>query len=183
MNTDDVKKAILFRWMYAIFVSKEIPRTDFTDRKSIEILNAANFNIAFNKAIKPFLNEVTNQFKEAMKNKKVYELLEQYPMPKIIGLEEEEEIPELEDSFKELSVESKEEEAVPMDVEEHVAREPTVGEIEASIEKIIENGDLETLTNKKILKNLEEIYGIDLSHRKKEIKQIVEKVIRELKLK
>ena len=177
MSTENVKKAILFHWMYRIFVTKEFDRSEFKDRRAIEILNMANFNIPFNKAIKPFLDATTNEFKEAMKNKKVLQLLAAYPLPKIIGIEEEEEeIPELEDSFKELSVESKEEEAVPMDVEQS-EREPTVGELQASIEKILENGDLETLTNKKILKNLEEIYGIDLSHRKKEIKQIVEKVI------
>ncbi len=179
MSTENVKKAILFHWMYRIFVTKEFDRSEFKDRRAIEILNMANFNIPFNKAIKPFLDATTNEFKEAMKNKTVLQLLAAYPLPKIIGIEEEEEIPELEDSFKDLSVESKEEEAVPMVVEEAVAREPTVGELQASIEKIIENGDLETLTNKMIIKNLEEIYGLDLSHRKKEIKQIIERVINE----
>ena len=168
MSTENVKKAILFHWMYRIFVTKEFDRSEFKDRRAIEILNMANFNIPFNKAIKPFLDATTNEFKEAMKNKKVLQLLAAYPLPKIIGIEEEEEIPELEDSFKELSVESSSEES---------KREPTVGELQASIENIIENGDLETLTNKKILKNLEEIYSVDLSHRKKEINQIVEKVI------
>jgi hypothetical protein len=65
-----------------------------------------------------------------------------------------------------------------MDVEERVAREPTVGELQASIETIIENGDLDNLSVKMIRKNLEEIYGIDLSHRKNEIKQIVDRVIK-----
>jgi len=103
MNTDDIKKAILYRWMYSLFISKDNPDKTFSDKKAIDILNMAGFNVPYNKSVKPFLNEITSTFRQAMKDKKTYQLLERYPMPKIIGLEEEE-IPELEESFKGLSV-------------------------------------------------------------------------------
>jgi hypothetical protein len=170
MNTDDIKKAILYRWMYSLFISKDNPDKTFSDKKAIDILNMAGFNVPYNKSVKPFLNEITSTFRQAMKDKKTYQLLERYPMPKIIGLEEEE-IPELEESFKGLSV--KEETKMQID-------EPTPKELEGSIETIIRNSNLEELTPKMVIKQLEGIYGIELTERKQEIKQIINKIIEEL---
>lgn len=171
MSTD-IKKAILFRWIYAIFVSKEIPRSEFTDRKAVEVLNAANFNIPYNKEIKPFLNEVTNTFKEAMKNKTTLQLLAKYPMPKIVGIEESEESSPRNDEQIESNVY---EESSPRNDKEN--KQPTHEELEESIEDIIENGDLENLTLKKIVLSLEEKYGVDLTSRKAEIDDIIEKTL------
>ena len=161
-NQEQVKKAILVRWMYSIFVSKDAEDKTFSDKRAIDILNMAGFNVPYNKSVKPFLNEITSTFKEAMKDKKTYQLLERYPMPKIIGLEEEE--TGLEDSFKGLSVQE----------------EPTPKELEGSIETIIKNSNLEELTPKMVIKQLEGIYGIELAERKQEIKQIINKIIEEL---
>ncbi len=81
---ETVKKSILFHWMHKIFVTKDISKSEFTDKNAIDILNAANFNIPYSKAIKPFLKEVTDEFKEALKQKKVSELLDAYPLPNFL---------------------------------------------------------------------------------------------------
>jgi hypothetical protein len=109
MNTNNIKKAILFRWMYSIFVSKDAEDKTFSDKRAVDILNKANFNIPYNKDIKPFLKEVTSEFREAMKKKEVDKLLEKYPIPKE-KVESDEEIPLDSDSEEEIPLESDSEE-------------------------------------------------------------------------
>ena len=81
---DNVKKAIIFHWMYAIFVAKTIPKEDFTGKKAHEVLREANFTISYNKEFEAYLKELTAEFRAAVKDKRVSEVLEQYPLPKIV---------------------------------------------------------------------------------------------------
>ena len=55
MNMDNVKKAILYRWMYSIFVTKETPKSDFTNKNAVTLLNQAKFNLPYDASVKPFL--------------------------------------------------------------------------------------------------------------------------------
>ena len=166
MNTKDVQKAILFHWMYRIFVTKEFEKSEFKDKRAVEILNMAGFNIPMTKAIKPFLDEVTNAFKQAVKDKKVQELLERYPFPKMVEVDGKKSVVEEEPEIK-----------VKENFDENVVLEPTLGELEISIEDIISKADLEVLTNNMIIKQLETEYKMILQHRKEDIKKIINDVL------
>jgi hypothetical protein len=166
MNTKDVQKAILFHWMHRIFITKEMDRSEFKDKRAIEILNMAGFNIPFTKAIKPFLDETTNEFKQAVKEKRTSQLLEKYPFPKMISEDGKKSVVEKEPEFE-----------VNEDFDENVVLEPTIGELEIAIEDIISKADLETITVNVIIKQLEDKYKMPLKHRKDDIKKVINDVL------
>ena len=81
MNMDNVKKAILYRWMYSIFVTKETPKSDFTNKNAVTLLNQAKFNLPYDASVKPFLTATTKEFNDALKNGTIDELIDQYQIP------------------------------------------------------------------------------------------------------
>jgi hypothetical protein len=95
MNMDNVKKAILYRWMYSIFVTKETPKSEFTNKNAVTLLNQAKFNLPYDASVKPFLTATTKEFNDALKNGTIDELLDQYQIPAFLydeheGIENEE---------------------------------------------------------------------------------------------
>jgi hypothetical protein len=115
MNMDNVKKAILYRWMYSIFVTKETPKSEFTNKNAVTLLNQAKFNLPYDASVKPFLAATTKEFNDALKGGSIDELLEQYQLPAFL-------------------YESDESESKPL---------LTMGELRTLIHKAIsENGDL-----------------------------------------
>ena len=95
MNMDNVKKAILYRWMYSIFVTKETPKSEFTNKNAITLLNQAKFNLPYDASVKPFLAATTKEFNDALKGGSIDELLEQYQLPAFLYESDEESKPSL----------------------------------------------------------------------------------------
>lgn len=90
---DSVKKSIVLHWMSSIFVSKTIPKEDFTGRKAHEMLSQAGFDLPYNKVFEAYLKELTAEFRVAVKEKRVAELLQQYPLPEFVSEDEGEDEP------------------------------------------------------------------------------------------
>ena len=93
------KKAIIFHWMYSIFVSRTTLKKDFNGRKAHEQLLLAGFKVTYNKDFQNYLKELTDEFRTSIKDKKVNILLQTYSLPKIYkytitGEEAEEEVEE-----------------------------------------------------------------------------------------
>ena len=81
---DNVKKAILYHWMNAIFVRKTLPKTDFNTNNAVEVLKEAGIIVPKNKETESYLKTATNDFRAALKEGKVEELLKQFPLPSLV---------------------------------------------------------------------------------------------------
>ena len=144
---DNVKKSIILHWMNAIFVAKTIPKEDFTGRKAHEVLSQANFTIPYNKEFEAYLKELTAEFRAAVKEKRVAQLLEQYPLPKFVTEDEAEE--------KEID-------------------EPTAEEVKTIVFNFLREVKTEETSTKDVLNHLKEKYDMSFKHRKSEIKHYIE---------
>ena len=154
---DNVKKAIMYRWFYAIFVAKTIPKEDFTGKKALEVLREANFTIPYNKEFEAYLKELTAEFRAAVKDKRVAELLEQYPLPKFV-------------------------ERGSDDDEKEDVDEPTAEEVKTNVFNFLRGVDTETTSLKDVLSHLKEKYEMSFKHRKSEIKHYVEDFVNSQKI-
>ncbi len=154
---DTVKKSIIFHWMNAIFVAKSIPKEDFTGRKAHEVLSQANFNIPYNKEFEAYLKELTAEFRAAVKEKRVAQLLEQYPLPKFVS-EEGDDLAE--------------EESGALSQEE--IDEPTAEEVKTIVFNFLREVKTEETSTKDVLNHLKEKYDMSFKHRKSEIKHYIE---------
>ena len=154
---DNVKKAIMYRWFYAIFVAKTIPKEDFTGKKALEVLREANFTIPYNKEFEAYLKELTAEFRTAVKDKRVAELLEQYPLPKFV-------------------------ERGSDDDEKEDVDEPTAEEVKTNVFNFLRGVDTETTSLKDVLSHLKEKYEMSFKHRKSEIKHYVEDFVNSQKI-
>ncbi len=148
---DNVKKSIILHWMNAIFVAKTIPKEDFTGRKAHEVLSQANFTIPYNKEFEAYLKQLTAEFRTAVKEKRVAQLLEEYPLPKFITEDETEE----------------------KEIEEEID-EPTAEEVKTVVFNFLRGVDTQSTSTKDVLKHLKEKYEISFKHRKSEIKHYIE---------
>jgi hypothetical protein len=152
---DNVKKAIIFHWMYAIFVAKTIPKEEFTGKKALEVLREANFTIPYNKEFEAYLKELTAEFRAAVKDKRVSELLDQYPLPKFVekGSDDDENVDE-----------------------------PTAEEVKTNVFNFLRGVDTETTSLKDVLSHLKEKHEMSFKHRKSEIKNYVEDFVNSQKI-
>ena len=157
---DNVKKSIIFHWMNAIFVAKTIPKEDFTGRNAHEVLSQANFTIPYNKQFEAYLKELTAEFRAAAKEKRVAQLLEQYPLPKFITEEGDE-----------LAEGSEEE-----------IDEPTSEEVKTVVFNFLRGVNTEQTSTKDVLNHLKEKYNMSFKHRKSEIKHYIEDFINSKKV-
>lgn len=157
---DNVKKSIILHWFNAIFVAKTIPKEDFTGRKAHEVLSQANFTIPYNKEFEANLKELTAEFRTAVKEKRVAQLLEQYPLPKFITEDEAEE-------------ESKEMEEI---------YEPTAEEVKTVVFNFLRGVDIQTISTKDVLNHVKEKFEMSFKHRKSEIKHYIEDFVNSQKV-
>ena len=155
---DNVKKSIIFFWMNAIFVAKSIPKEDFTGRKAHEVLLQANFNIPYNKEFEAYLKELTAEFRTAVKEKRVDQLLEQYPLPKFVSEDEDDIVPEEE------------------------IDEPTAEEVKTNVFNFLRGVTTEETPTKDVLNHLKEKYDMSFKHRKSEIKHYIEDFVNSKKI-
>lgn len=147
---DNVKKAILYHWMNAIFVRKTLPKTDFNTNNAVNVLKEAGIIVPKNKETETYLKDATNEFRAALKEGKVEELLKQFPLPSLITEE-----------GKDIEIES--------DVEE-----PSASEVKIAVYDYLNGKDLNNISEKDVRKHLKEHFGMSLKHRKDEIKKNVE---------
>ena len=147
---ENVKRAILLNWMNAIFVRKTLPKTDFNVTKAVEILKEAGIIVPHNKETEKFLKATTDEFRGALKEGKIEDLLKQNPLPTFITEE-----------GKDIEVES--------DVEE-----PSASEVKVAVYDYLNGKDLNEVTEKSVLKHLKSHFGMSLKHRKDEVKKNIE---------
>lgn len=147
---DNVKKAILYHWMNAIFVRKTLPKTDFNTNNAVEVLKEAGIIVPKNKETESYLKTATNDFRAALKESKVEELLKQFPLPSLVTEE-----------GKDIEMES--------DVEE-----PSASEVKVTVYDFLNGKDLNDVTEKTVLKHLKSHFGMSLKHRKDEVKKNIE---------
>ncbi len=152
---DNVKRAILFHWMNAIFVRKTLPKTDFNSNNAVDVLNEAGFSLPKNKTTEEYLKTATSEFRAALKDKRVNELLEQYPLPTLIDEE-----------GKDIEIES--------DVE---VPEPSASEVKLAVYDFLEGADISSLDTKDVRKHLKQRFGMSFKHRKDEVKKYVDAFI------
>ena len=150
---DNIKKSIVLHWMNAIFVAKTISKEDFTGRKAHEALAQFNFTIPYNKEFEAYLKQLTGEFRAAVKEKRVAQLLDQYPLPNAVD----------------------DEDIVP---EEEIA-EPTAEEVKTNVFNFLREGATST---KDVLNHLKEKHGMSFKHRKSEIKHYIEDFVNSKKI-
>ena len=151
---ETAKKSIVLHWMYSIFVAKTIPKEEFTGKKAYELLTSANFVIEYNKEFQTYLKAVTDEFKVAVKERRVDELMEKYPLPEFVSEEE------LSEEFEKLTIE-----------------EPSSEEVKTSVFNFLKKSDTEVISVKDVLNHLKEKYEMSLKHRKAEIKSYIQDFI------
>ncbi len=156
---DNVKKSIILHWFNAIFIDNTIPMTDYTPIKAHELLSQANFNIPFNKQFKEYLNKLVAEFRTAHKEKRVAQLLQEYPLPKFVS--------EGGDDLGEGSEE---------------IDEPTAEEVKTVVFNFLRGVDTQTTSTKDVLTHLKEKYEISFKHRKSEIKHYIEDFVNSQKV-
>ena len=152
---DNVKKSIVLHWMNAIFVAKTIPKEDFTGRKAHEVLSQANFNIPYNKEFEAYLKQLTSEFRAAVKEKRIDQLLEQYPRPKFITKKGDDILQEESGGLEEID-------------------EPTAEEVKTVVFNFLRGVNTEETSTKDVLSHLKEEYKMSFKHRKAEIKHYIE---------
>ncbi len=153
---DTIKKSIIFNWMNSIFLAKTIPKEDFTGRKAREVLSQANFTVPYNKEFEAYVKQLTAEFRTAVKEKRVAQLLDQYPLPKFVG-EEGDDIIALESDASELKLD-----------------EPTTEEVKKDVFNFLRRVGIENTFTKYVLDHLNEKYDMSFKHRKSEIKNYID---------
>jgi hypothetical protein len=153
MNMDNVKKAILYRWMYSIFVTKETPKSEFTNKNAVTLLNQAKFNLPYDASVKPFLTATTKEFNDALKNGTIDELLDQYQIPAFL--------------YEGTEVEGTEEESKPL---------ISLDEIKIIINKLISED--ENVSSQDLYDKIKENYTLEMTFEDFDV--IVDEVVTEL---
>jgi len=147
------KKSIIFNWMNSIFLAKTIPKEDFTTRKAHEVLSQANFNIPYKKDFEAYMKQLTAEFRTAFKEKRVAQLLDQYPLSKFVS----------------------EEGIIESDVSELKLDEPTTEEVKKYVFNFLRGvDDIEKTFTEYVLNHLNKKYKMLFKHRKSEIKNYID---------